>query len=96
MILGEDWLEGCSPMWVHWTKKIMGFMHKGARVTLRGIKPEVTRCSTISAGRLKELLRRHAVTHCVQFMPKPVAAINNMSIDQSVFSVTESDMPDEI
>lgn len=29
MILGEDWLESCSPMWVHWTKKIMRFVHKG-------------------------------------------------------------------
>lgn len=35
MILGEDWLEQCSPMWVHWTKKIMRFMHKGKRVTER-------------------------------------------------------------
>ena len=81
MILGEDWLEGCSTMWVHWTKKIMGFMHKGARVTLRGIKLEVTKCLAISAGRLKVLLRRQVVTHCVQFMPKPIAAVNNMSTD---------------
>jgi hypothetical protein len=35
MIVGEDWLEDCSPMWVHWRKKIMKFTYKGKRITLR-------------------------------------------------------------
>lgn len=30
LILGQDWLEECSPMWVHWTKKIMRFQYKGS------------------------------------------------------------------
>lgn len=34
MVLGPDWLESCSPMWVHWSKKLMKFTHKGRRVTL--------------------------------------------------------------
>ena len=29
MIVGEDWLEACSPMWIHWTKKQMRFTYKG-------------------------------------------------------------------
>jgi len=70
MILGEDWLEGCSPMWVHCTKKIMRFIHNGTRVTLRGVRSEVSKCSAVSASRLKELLRGRAVTHCIQLLPK--------------------------
>ncbi|CAD6232691.1 unnamed protein product [Miscanthus lutarioriparius] len=65
MILGVDWLEHCSPMWVHWTKKIMRFMHNDTRITLRGVRQEVTKCSAVSAGRFKGLLRRQAATHCI-------------------------------
>jgi hypothetical protein len=65
MILGEDWLEDCSPMWVHWRKKIMRFNYKGRRITLKGTTTEVTKCYAIGAGKLKGLLRRGAVTHCV-------------------------------
>jgi len=65
MILGVDWLEHCSPIWVHWTKKIMRFMHNDTRITLRGVRQEVTKCSAVSAGRLKGLLRRQVVTHCI-------------------------------
>jgi len=35
MILGEDWLEACSPMWIHWGKKVMRFTHKSKRITLK-------------------------------------------------------------
>lgn len=66
MILGEDWLESCSPMWVHWKKKVMKFTHKGKRIILHGVKPEVSRCSPISAGKLKGLIRRNVVSCCLQ------------------------------
>ena len=36
------------------------------------------------------------MTHCVQFMPKPIAVVSNMSTDQLVFLVIESDISDEI
>uniref|UniRef100_A0A0A9EA72 Uncharacterized protein n=1 Tax=Arundo donax TaxID=35708 RepID=A0A0A9EA72_ARUDO len=32
MIIGYDWLEDFSPMWIHWGKRIMLFTHKGRRV----------------------------------------------------------------
>ncbi|WVZ79457.1 hypothetical protein U9M48_027033 [Paspalum notatum var. saurae] len=53
MILGEDWLQACSPMWVHWGKKIMRFTYNTQRVTLRGVRPQLTQCRAISAGKLK-------------------------------------------
>lgn len=65
MILGQDWLEECSPMWVHWQKKIMKFTYQGKRITLKGLTNEVVKCSPISARKLKGLLRRKVVTHGV-------------------------------
>lgn len=36
MIIGADWLEDHSPMWVHWGRKIMRFTSARKRVTLLG------------------------------------------------------------
>jgi hypothetical protein len=47
MVLGEDWLEECSPMWVDWVKKVMRFMVNGMRITLHGLRPSLTDCSSI-------------------------------------------------
>jgi hypothetical protein len=38
MIIGEDWLEDYSPMWVHWSNKIMKFTYQGKRIELHGVK----------------------------------------------------------
>lgn len=70
MIVGEDWLEDCSPMWVNWKRKIMRFTHKGKRITLKGIPSEVTKCTLVGVRKVKGLLRRHAITHCVLMMPQ--------------------------
>jgi hypothetical protein len=93
MILGEDWLEQCSPMWVHWTKKIMRFVHNGSSITLRGVKPEVTKCSAISVGKLKGLIRRKAITHCVQLLP---STTQSQSIDSTYQQVSSVQIPKEI
>lgn len=42
MILGADWLEQHSPMWVHWKNKIMKFEHKGELMTLHGVSDNVS------------------------------------------------------
>jgi hypothetical protein len=34
MILGQDWLESASPMWVHWSNKLMKFTHEGKMIKL--------------------------------------------------------------
>lgn len=57
-------------MWVNWKKKIMRFTHKGKRITLKGVQSEVTKCTPIGARKVKGLLRRHAVTHCVMMLPQ--------------------------
>jgi hypothetical protein len=65
MILGEDWLEDCSPMWVYWSKKLMKFTHQGSRILLKGLTQEVTACSLVATSKLKALLKRQAVSHCL-------------------------------
>jgi len=32
IILGEDWLECHSPMWIHWRHKKMRFTHEGKSI----------------------------------------------------------------
>jgi len=59
-------------MWVDWRKKLMRFTHKGTRITLHGLKADLSKCTAISAGKLKGLIRRGALTHCVQMWPKQV------------------------
>ena len=62
MFLGQDWLEECSPMWIHWAKKVMRFTLHGQRITLRGLSPGLGTCTQVSGAGLKGLLTRKAVT----------------------------------
>lgn len=66
MILGADWLEDHSPMWVHWRKKVLRIPHNGKRIQLKGIKLDLTKCARVSAHKLKGLLKKKSITHCVQ------------------------------
>jgi hypothetical protein len=67
MILGEDWLEECSPMWVHWSKKVLRFTYHGKRIELFGVRQQIDHCTPISSCCLQGLLQRDAVQHCLQF-----------------------------
>lgn len=65
-------------------------------MTLRGIRPEVTKCSAISVGRLKGLLRRQAVTHCVQMLPKQRSTSQEVPDESSLFSIDDTEIPAQI
>ncbi|XP_073356352.1 uncharacterized protein [Aegilops tauschii subsp. strangulata] len=66
IIIGADWLEQHSPMWVHLHKKWMKFTHEGRRISLRGIQDTNQHLKPVSAGKLKGLLRRGAIQQVVQ------------------------------
>jgi hypothetical protein len=66
MIMGADWLEDHSPTWTHRKKKQMKFPLNGKRVMIQRMRDSLTSCKAISVGKLKELLRRKVVTHCVK------------------------------
>lgn len=61
MILGADWLEECSPMWIDWKQKLMRFTYKGREVPLQKIVDYTFVCSRISSRGLKGLLRRSSI-----------------------------------
>lgn len=66
MILGIDWLDEFSPMWVHWRRKEFRFTYKGIRITLKGIKDSVNTCSMISGTQFSGLMKKGALAQVVQ------------------------------
>lgn len=69
LIVGADWLESHSPMWVHWQRKWMRFTHEGRRITLKGIRPTLSKCKQVSVRKMRGLLRRGAIQQAVQIQP---------------------------
>lgn len=65
IILGMQWLETMSPMWVDWRKKIMRFKYQGTRITLRGVKDKLNSCTAISGKHLQGLLNTRAVEQVI-------------------------------
>lgn len=53
-------------MWVHWSNKVMKFIHHGKRITLQGLKNDCVQCPIIKEVKLKGLLNRKAISHCIQ------------------------------
>lgn len=66
MILGQDWLGSCSPMWVHWAKNWMRFMYHGTRIFLHGLTQERVQCLPMQEQKFKGLLKKNAYTQLVQ------------------------------
>jgi hypothetical protein len=66
MIVGVDWLEEHSPMWVHWGRKLMRFTDNGKRVSLQGLNSDLEQCPAVFSKALKGLLNRQVVSHCIQ------------------------------
>jgi len=58
IILGMDWLEQHSPMWVDWKRKKMRFTHKGKRITISGLKDCTATCPQLKIKKLKGLVRK--------------------------------------
>jgi hypothetical protein len=69
LVLGMDWLEYHSPMWVHWKRKIMRFTHEGKRISLFGVKPKTKSCLQLSGKQLQGLLRKGSIAQLLQLSP---------------------------
>jgi hypothetical protein len=54
-------------MWVHWTNKQIKFTHHGKRILLKGLNHDVEHCPSVKEAKLRGLLKRQALTHCIQF-----------------------------
>ena len=67
----------------------MRFTRKGARITLHGLKADLSKCTAISAGKIKGLIRRGALTHCIQMWPRSVSS-HVPDQDASIHTLSES------
>ncbi|CAD6219531.1 unnamed protein product [Miscanthus lutarioriparius] len=57
LVLGMDWLESHSPMWIHWKRKLLRFSYQGARVSLKGIKDSTSTCPKIKLRKFQGLVQ---------------------------------------
>ena len=96
IILGADWLEDHSPMWVHWQHKKMRFMHNGKRIVLHGFKSASIDCRSVACHKLKGLLRRKAITHMIQLQRIPLPAQGSDTIATIAASTNSDAVPSDI
>lgn len=98
MILGQDWLESCSPMWVHWSKKILRFTHHGQRITLHGLGQDLNRWASVSSAGLVGLCNHQNITCCVQvkLIPEMEVGFSPEQVVQSLSVPGDSTVPVEI
>lgn len=66
MIVGEDWLEAVSPVWVDYKTKEMRITVKNRRVTLQGIKDSQSACQPIGSKKLMKLSQHGGIMACLQ------------------------------
>lgn len=66
MIVGEDWLESVSPVWVDYKTKLMRVTHLGKRITLQGVRDQLQDCPEITSKKLQGLIKNGAVSCCIQ------------------------------
>ncbi|WVZ77328.1 LOW QUALITY PROTEIN: hypothetical protein U9M48_025207 [Paspalum notatum var. saurae] len=90
LILGMDWLETHSPMWINWHKKQMRFTYKGARITLKGLKDCTSQCLPLKSGKLKGLIKRQGVARLVHLCSVK-DALNRVNVKPYGYSPTQKD-----
>lgn len=66
LILGMDWLEQFSPMWVDWKRKKMRFNHMGQRITVTGIRDCTSTCLKVKGRKLNGMIRHGNIAQLVQ------------------------------
>jgi hypothetical protein len=88
MIIGADCLEDYSPTWIHWKKKKMKFPMKGKLVTVQGIKDDTSTCQPINARKLRGLLRRSVVYHCIELQK-----VSNGNVEDGILTISEISTP---
>jgi hypothetical protein len=89
MVLGMDWLEHHSPMWVHWKRKKLRFTHQGKRITLTGVKDCVSSCPKIKTRKLRGLLRKGGVAQLVQLSPISQTSTPSHQVHDSIKAILQ-------
>jgi hypothetical protein len=75
LVLGMDWLEKYSPMWIHWKRRLLRFTHEGKRISLKGVKDALTSYPKVKARKLKGLIKKGGIAQMIHFCQvEPTAA----------------------
>lgn len=80
-------------MWIHWKKKVMKFTYLKKRVVLNAISNDISKCSQISAHKLKSLLKRKVVHQILQLSATPALAMNKDISSLPMTSIAEQSYP---
>ena len=91
LVLGMDWLERHSPMWIHWKHKLLRFSHNGQRIALKGMKDSPTSCHKIKVRKLKCLIRKGGLAQVVHLCPvltEPAPTVSTKAGRQSTLGYT--------
>jgi hypothetical protein len=74
MIVGEDWLEAVSPVWVDYLTKPMRSTYQGNLTDLQGVRDQLSGCPQLSSN-LLGLIRAGGVSCCLQWSSAPATAV---------------------
>lgn len=74
MILGMEWLETFSPMWVDWRRKKLRFTYHNQRLTFIGVKDQINSGKLIIAKQMQGLYKDGAISQIVQLCQAEVPA----------------------
>jgi hypothetical protein len=74
MILGMEWLETISPMWVDWRRKKLRFTYHNQRLTFIGVKDQINFGKLIIAKQMQGLYKDGAIAQIVQLCQAEVPA----------------------
>lgn len=85
-------------MWVHWTSKVMKFTHEDKRIKLQGLQQDKGVAATVKGHKLRGLLRKQAITHCIQLQlsTTDLAQQDSVALIASVARVQETPIPQEV
>lgn len=74
MILGMEWLETFSPMWVDWRRKKLRFTYHNQRLTFIGVKDQINSGKLIITKQMQGLYKDGAIAQIVQLCQAEVPA----------------------
>lgn len=92
MIVGEDWLEAVSQVWVDYKTKEMRITHRGHHVTLQGVRDQLDECQEISRKKLQGLIRNGGVANYIQ-LDSAVSCEILLDELQYIYSIEEATQP---
>ena len=88
IIVGMEWLHTLGPMWVDWLKRTFRIKQNGKRITLRGVKNNVSECHIITEEDMRQLVQDNAVEQIICLCPVDVVS-KETAIPAEVVQVLE-------